>query len=263
MTIPDTERLTALRSALDAHPIYGAVRDVEDLKVFMAHHVYSVWDFMSLIKTLQRHVAPVRVPWVPGPHPELAYFINQLVLEEESDELPPGMLPGGARAASHFELYCHAMDEIGADSTGPRDFVRRVAEDGIDAALAAGPVPEPARAFVTTTFDIIAHGGGHGVAAALAYGREQVIPAMFRRLLGQMGVTAEDAPVFHYYLNRHVHLDEDFHGPLSLDLVTALAGDDTGRQAAVTAVAERALVARLAFWDGVLAAMAAKAPTPA
>ena len=54
------------QQALNRHPVYAALRGLDDLRLFMAHHVFSVWDFMSLIKSLQQVVAPVRVSWVPG-----------------------------------------------------------------------------------------------------------------------------------------------------------------------------------------------------
>jgi hypothetical protein len=226
----------------------------------MAHHVFSVWDFMSLIKSLQQVVAPVRVPWTPSGDPAARYFINQLCLEEESDETPAnGGQPG---YASHFESYCEAMDEIGADSSIPRRFVETVRTEGLEPAMAAPYVPEPSRRFSQTTFALIDSGRPHAAAAALAVGRERIIPGMFRSFLADMAVTPEQAPAFHYYLNRHIHLDEDFHGPLSLRLVDALCGDDAAKVAEAEAAARTALDARLTFWDGVLAALGdRRAPT--
>jgi hypothetical protein len=58
----DPARIVALRQRLEAHPIYAALETVQDLAAFMQHHVYSVWDFMSLIKYLQSAVAPARWP---------------------------------------------------------------------------------------------------------------------------------------------------------------------------------------------------------
>ncbi|MDO9635904.1 MAG: DUF3050 domain-containing protein, partial [Thiobacillus sp.] len=98
-------------------------------------------------------------------------------------------------------------------------------------------------------------GKPHTVAAALALGREHVIPSMFRAFLSRLAVTEAQAPSFHYYLNRHVHLDEDFHAPLSLRLLAALCGEDADKWREAEAAAEAAVDARLQFWDGVLKAL--------
>ncbi|MGA7802026.1 MAG: DUF3050 domain-containing protein [Gammaproteobacteria bacterium] len=246
--------IEAYRDRLQAHPVYGAVAGVQDLRCFMEHHVYSVWDFMSLIKYLQNTIAPARVPWVPGGDGSVRRFINELVLEEESDEGLPGA-DGQPTFSSHFELYLGAMKEIGADTSAVLAFVHDLPGRGVDAALNGAPVPAPARAFTRTTFDFIATDKPHVVAAALALGREHIIPCMFRAFLENMGVAEGQAPVFHYYLKRHIHLDEDFHAPLSLRLLNGLCGDDPIRQAEAAQAAERAVTARITFWDGVLEAI--------
>lgn len=247
------EHITPLQEQLNAHPIYAAVRDQRDLQIFMRHHVFSVWDYMSLIKYLQRTIAPVQVPWMPTGDPSLRYFINQIVLEEESDKVPG---PAGEPwYGSHFELYCQAMDEIGADATLPTRFLQRVAEEGVDAALYSDLVPLPARYFTETTFCFIREDKPHLVAAALAVGRERLIPGMFRRFLEHMRLGPNEAPAFHYYLERHVHLDEDFHAPLSLRLLASLCGDDGRRIEEAETAAEEAICARIRFWDGVLDAI--------
>jgi hypothetical protein len=245
------EFIESLRLRLESHPIYAAVGTLDDLRVFMQHHVYSVWDFMSLIKYLQNEVAPARWPWAPGGDASVQRFINELVLEEETDSA----LPGHEGHTSHYMLYLAAMREIGADCGTPERFVQMAAEQGIDAALGSGVVPAPSAAFTRSTFDFIASGKPHAVAAALALGREHVIPSMFRALLARMAVTETQAPSFHYYLNRHIHLDEDFHAPLSLRLLAALCGDDADKWREAETAAEAAVNARISFWDGVLQAL--------
>lgn len=244
--------IQSFKQQLENHPVYEAVSTLDDLRVFMQHHVYSVWDFMSLIKYLQSAVAPCSYPWVPRGDGDVRRFINELVLEEESDEAA-----GGEHFASHFELYHTAMAEIGADVEPSRHFVHTVGEQGIEAALALPQVPAPSAAFTNRTFGFIASGHAHEVAAALALGREHIIPCMFRSILANIGVSEQDAPIFHYYLNRHIHLDEDFHAPLSLRLLNSLVGGDAGRYEQAVAAAQRAVEARLAFWDGVLKAIRA------
>ena len=243
--------IESLRVKLEAHPIYASVRTLDDLRVFMQHHVYSVWDFMSLIKFLQNEVAPARWPWTPRGDASVQRFINELVLEEETDVA----LPGQEGFTSHFVLYLAAMREIGADADSPARFVDIAGVRGIEAALASGLAPTPSARFTRTTFDFIAAAKPHEVAAALALGREHVIPSMFRAFLSRMAVTEAEAPSFHYYLKRHVHLDEDFHAPLSLRLLSALCEGSAGKWREAEAAAGRAVDARIAFWDGVLAAL--------
>ena len=242
------------RAALEEHPIYAAVGTLDDLRCFMQHHVYSVWDFMSLIKFLQQTVAPVRYPWTPQRDGNVVRFINELVLEEESDGDP-----GGDGFCSHFELYLAAMEEIGADTAPARAFVARLSAGAdVAVALAHDDVPAPSRRFTTTTFGFIDPRRPHIAAAALALGREHIIPQMFRAILARVGVGPAQAPIFHGYLNRHIHLDEDFHAPLSLRLLNGLCGDDAQRREEAEAAATRAVLARLAFWDGVTEAIRAR-----
>jgi len=244
------EQLHPLQEQLSKHPIYDALRTIDDLRLFMNHHVFSVWDFMSLVKYLQGHIAPTQVPWAPQGDPKLRYFINQLVLEEESDTAPG---PGGETShGSHFEFYCNAMTEIGADGELPGRFLAMVASDGLDNALYSDMVPVSARYFTETTFCFIREDKPHLVAAALAFGRERVIPDMFRRFLREIGVSEAQAPRFHYYLKRHIQLDEHLHGPLSLQLLEHLCGDDAVKLEEAVTAAEEAICARIRFWDSVL-----------
>lgn len=243
-----------LQTPLNQHPLYAAVRTLEDVRRFMAHHIYSVWDFMSLLKALQQEIAPARQPWKPRGSPAVRYFINAIVLGEESDDGLPDA-EGQPTWASHFELYCAAMREVGADPAPAIQFAEVAADQGIEAAFALPGTPPAALDFMRTTFGFIATGKPHVIGAAFALGREHIIPEMFRALLARMGITREMAPAFHYYLDRHIHLDEDFHAPLSLRMVNELIGGDATRFAEAEAAAIAAVEARIRFWDGTLAAL--------
>jgi len=249
MTALSLDHIAPLQDELENHSVYSDLQSLDDLQVFMSHHVYSVWDFMSLIKYLQRHIAPIQVPWLPQGNPALRYFINQLVLEEESDQAPGA--DGEPVYGSHFEQYLDAMEEIGADTAKPRRFLELVRGQGVEKALESDLVPEPSRRFSQTTFCIINEDRPYLAAAALAVGRERIIPAMFRQFLAHGGIDETQAPSFHHYLNRHIHLDEDFHGPLSMRLLEALCEDDPQRLESAEAAAEEAICARIRFWDGV------------
>jgi len=245
-----TEIIASFKNQLEQHPIYEAVASIDDLQCFMQHHIYSVWDFMSLIKYLQSVIAPTQCPWTPQGDANVRRFINELVMEEESDETHIA-----GEFSSHFELYRRAMTEIGADTGASSSFIQTVESKGIQQALELDCVPGPSRAFTSTTFQFIQDNQAHQIAAALALGREHIIPGMFRSILKRMSVTDKQAPIFHFYLNRHIHLDEDFHAPLSLRLLNNLcAGDEIKIDQAIDA-ATSAVRARLQFWDGVLEAI--------
>jgi hypothetical protein len=235
---------------LNNHPIYSSLNTLTDLRHFMMHHVYSVWDFMSLIKYLQNQIAPAKFPWKPIGHASVRRFINALVLEEESDESVP-TIHGEIGYSSHFELYVQNLREIGADPEPVQRFVELASQQGINVALESEFIPEPSRHFTQATFEFIATDKPHVVAAALALGREHVIPGMFRALLEKMHITLAQAPTFHYYLNRHIHLDEDFHAPLSLQLLNELCAGDIAKIKEAEMAAQQAIQVRIRFWDEV------------
>jgi len=254
-------RIRRLRSALNGHRVYQAVQDLDDLRVFMAHHVYAVWDFMSLLKALQQELAPSRQPWAAGSNTAVRRFINEIVLEEESDAGPPRP-DGQTTYLSHFELYARAMAEVGADPSPATRFANLAVEHGVAGALAiSGDVPPPAAAFMRTTFSFIGSSKPHMIGAAFAFGREQIIPEMFRSLLERVGIVESQAPTFDYYLKRHIHLDEGQHGPLSMLMLEQLMGGDGARQAEVEQAAVESIQARIALWDGVVEAISAGHPS--
>src|SRR5258708_3524487 len=146
------ERVETLKEKLTSHSIYESVETLQDLRCFMEHHAYAVWDFMSLLKALQAAVAPAQTPWLPSSQPEMQRFINEIVLGEECDEYAFG---GTKRFISHFELYLLSMEEVKADTKPIRHFISAVSEHGIGAALGLPIVPRPAVDFVRATFQVI------------------------------------------------------------------------------------------------------------
>ncbi|CAA6828363.1 MAG: PROBABLE REMNANT OF A TRANSPOSASE GENE PROTEIN [uncultured Sulfurovum sp.] len=252
------ENVTRLREELAAHPIYDAVKDMNDLSIFMQHHVYSVWDFMSLVKYLQNEIAPAKPPWLPFGDAAVQRFINDIVLEEESDEGLP-LEDGTVTYTSHFNLYTQAMEEVKEGSSQEvKTFIAKVASDSFDIAKETMPIPTVAKSFMQISFDFIDSQKPHVVAAVFALGREHIIPEMFRALLEKMNVPREQAQVFHYYLDRHIELDSDHHGPMSLRMLDLLCEGSEAKIAEAEEAALHAIRARIQFWDGVLIAINAK-----
>ena len=270
--------LQPMRDALVCHWVYPLVKDTDSLRTFMASHVFAVWDFMTLLKTLQRQFTCIGPPWMPPADRESARLVNEIVLDEESDEVRPGVY------MSHLELYLGAMAERGAD----RELIDRFLgsmRSGRSAAASLEPlaIPGATKEFVLTTLDL-ATGKPHEVAAAFVFGREAVIPDMFKELLdrpvlnpftsGSVGEhvrsaqrrisrrlasrlsrpeVAQEGPgpqAFRLYLERHIELDGNRHGPMSARLLMRICGTEPTRWQEAEQAAIRALKARHAMWDG-------------
>jgi len=243
--------LQPARQQMVDHAVYRRLETLADLRVFMEHHVYAVWDFMSLLKALQRELTCVELPWVPKGNPATRRLINDIVLEEETDLDPEG------QPTSHFELYLRAMREAGADTAPAERLLAALAEGAsVPAALAAAQASASVQEFVKHTFSVIANGQPHAIAAAFTFGREDVIPDMFRSLIADLGKRfPSQLDTFTYYLNRHIELDEDHHAPLAHQMVRDLCGADPARWREATEVAQQGMAARVALWDGIAAAL--------
>ena len=240
-----------LSKKLESHQVFTNLNTLSELRLFMEHHVFAVWDFMSLLKKLQQIYVPHGSPWVPNPNGNVVRFINEIVMEEESDQSYGSK---GESYSSHFEIYLEAMKEVGASTNIIDSFLDQVRSDGIEKALNFNLVPEPSKEFMGYTFDLINRGKGHEIAASFAIGRESIVPIMFKRILEKTNISTEEAPVFHYYLERHAHLDGEHHGPMALRLLDDLCTDNEQKEKEVILEVESSLEARIKLWDGVLSA---------
>ncbi len=246
---PSSQILSAsadLRSALLRHPIYDRISDARACRIFMQQHVFAVLDFMWLLKRLQRDLCCVEITWLPSQYPELARFVNEIVLGEESDE------NGEGGYCSHFELYLQAMNEIEADGTLIREFASCLRK-GMTVSEAFGTVPCPrgVSEFVSLTHETAVRGSVAQVASVFSFSREDVIPDMFMRLLQSFDSARIVYPRFSYYVRRHIELDGDQHGPLARRLVDLLCTDSLETDRCVEAV-RAALTGRLRLWDSIL-----------
>lgn len=229
-----------LKHQLGTHSLYQNLNEVEDLRQFMQSHVFAVWDFMSLLKSLQLKLTSIGIPWIPNDNPEIVRFVNELVWAEESDVNQNG------EARSHFEMYLEAMDEVGADRKCIDEFIAFLKQGmPVQSALEKIHISEATKNFVKFTFDIIASGKPHLIAAAFTFGREDIIPTMFIELL-------DANPSFkklNYYFKRHIELDGDEHGPISLKMVAQLCGNDQLKWDEALEVSKQVLQKRIDLWD--------------
>jgi hypothetical protein len=251
--------IAPVRERLVKHPVYGAITSIEHLRTFMEHHVFAVWDFMSLLKALQRDLTCVQVPWRPVGDPLSRRLINEIVLAEETDLENP-QVPGAY--LSHFELYRAAMAQCGANTLPIDTFICQL-DRGVPVqdALVRANAPAGARAFVATTFETIHGGKTHAIAGAFTMGREDLIPDMFRSLVGDLNARFPgQLALLIDYLERHIQLDEEQHTPMAMNMLALLCKDDPTKLHEADQAIKAALRARVALWDGICVAF--KSPSP-
>jgi hemoglobin-like flavoprotein len=241
--------LSQKRATLAQHPLYAELNTLPRVRRFMTCHSFAVWDFMALLKRLQRDLTCVEVPWRPRPDTALARLINEIVVGEESD------LNADGAPVSHFELYLNAMRAAGADASPVLRLSFGIAAgEPWQEVLARVAPSETVKQFVTSTMNLATTGQTHEVAAAFFFGRESVIPGMFRTLSAKLDKrSGADLSPLVYYLDRHVEVDGDDHGPRAEKLLGRLIGVDPQRIKEARAVALSSLEQRGKLWDSILA----------
>ncbi len=249
----DGDALAGLRARLAGHRLYEVLRSAADLRRFTEHHVVCVLDFMSLLKSLQRELSCVEVPWTPGPDPDAARLIGAIVLDEESDVRADG------RVMSHFAWYLEAMEEISADTGPARALLASLAATrSWEAALAGSGLPPAARAFSAVTAAALG-APLHVRAAVFFHGREELIPRLFVPIVERLARQGLPCAALLGYLQRHIEIDGGEHGPAAQRLLERLYAGDAARRGEARAAARTALLARLALWDAIAAGMDASA----
>ena len=241
------QSIQLLREDLLNHSLYSKIKNINDLQKFVETHIFAVWDFMSLLKSLQSQLTCTNTPWLPNKNSKTAYLINEIVLAEETDINQVG------ERKSHYELYLEAIKSFGADTNDIDLFLNKLKNEDIFSAINSLNVPKEVKDFLEFTFNIIEEGKPHKVAAAFTFGRENLIPSMFTAILKnfQKNFPDQDISKLIYYFERHIELDEDEHGPMALEMVTELAGNDPEKWQEIEEVSVEALKKRIGLWNSI------------
>jgi hypothetical protein len=242
------DRIAPQKQLLLEHSLYGKVKTIEDLNIFLENHVFAVWDFMSLLKALQQKLTCTTTPWFATADSEMRYLINEIVLAEESD-----LAIDGTRQ-SHFEMYREAMKDSGANVSEIAVFIESVFSlKNIFVAIRKSNLHPQVKEFLDFTFRVIEEGKSHKIAAAFTFGREDLIPSMFTQILKnfQQNFPETDLSKLIYYFERHIELDADEHGPMAMQMIDALCGTDEKKWHEAQTVSVEALEKRIGLWNAI------------
>ncbi len=240
--------LKETRSKLISHPLYQSLDSKEKLILFMEDHVFAVWDFMSLIKALQRNLTCIDVPWTPNSNNFSGKLVNEIVLAEESD------VDLNDNPKSHFELYLESMKLIGANTSLINRFIEEIKiSKSYYKSIDKIKMDDSVKEFMNFTFDIIKTNKNHVIASVFTFGREDLIPDMFIEIVKKLSGEKEiEAELLIYYLERHIELDADEHGPMALKMIQDLCENDPVKWKEATIASEKALKMRIKLWDSIL-----------
>jgi hypothetical protein len=236
-------------TAISQHPVFKSIDSIDKLCLFSEIHVFAVWDFMCLLKELQRKLTRSSLFWLPPENHLGCHLVNTLIAEEESDQL------GDNYYTSHFELYLSAMQQCGASTEAISTFISDIRQNlRLDTLLAQPYIPYAAKRFVADTFTVITR-EAHAVAASFAFARENITGGMFSAILRHIVPTEKKYLIdqFIHYFQRHIDLDDGKHSEQSKILVTHLCGSDDKKWEEAKDTALFSLKSRLQLLDGIYA----------
>lgn len=243
------KEIEPLREQIKNHEIYHEVKNIEDLRIFMEHHVFAVWDFMSVLKVLQKKLTSIHVPWIPKGNANTRFLINKIVLEEES-----GLDHAGNRS-SHFEMYLNAMIQAGCDTKPVTTLLNKLQDDkSFSVSLDNSNIPDSAHRFVKNTIETSILGDKiHVQAAVFTFGRRDLLPDMFINFVHEMDhQNPESVSIFKYYIDLHVKDKKDDLSDLAHEMTQELCGNDEKKWIEATYAVKRSLLARIELWDSIL-----------
>ena len=242
------KKLTSLKMRINKHPLFKNNLDINEIKLFMEAHVFAVWGFMSLLKKIQKKITPQNIPWIPNSNTRngLANFVNEIILGEESDYI------NGIGYISHFEIYILAMKNINANPNELMKFIKLMKNNNnIVSNLKKINIYKEVKDFLKHDLRIASSGSLAQLVGVFTLGREKVIPNMFKYILQSL---SDDKKIKYLkaYLERHIVVDGERHGPLSLSLLNNVC-DNPKLMCIAYSSAITSLELRLKVWDRIYA----------
>jgi hypothetical protein len=205
---------------------------------FMENHIYSVWTFMCLLKTLLNKLEIENKNqnnlWHPSYNNALFRVLQEIIIEEQTDIIENNVY-------SHLELYIKSMKEIDAE-TSPIEWLLFQIENQInisEKSILKMNIPNNTKIFILNHLFIIENWSFDDLLTYFAYGRELLIPSIFEPILLNIESNSLDYPMLKLYLKKHIEIDKE-HGNKIQQFVLKK-----------NEIIDKAYEDRLLLWDGI------------
>ena len=150
-------------------------------------------------------------------------------------------------------MYLDAMDQIGAEKEDIEIFIIDIKSGKkINPTIHGLSIDHAVKDFLQFSFEIINTEKSHQIASAFTYGREDIIPDMFISILKELDPENNRYSKLKYYLDRHIEIDGNLHGPLAQKMLVELCNDNQNKWDEVYTVAKNCLQYRIKLWDSIL-----------
>ena len=240
------KELSQLKKSIRKHTLFSNKLTNRQIAIFMESHIYSVWGFMSLLKSLQYGLSSNNLPWIPTSNTTngLVNFINEIVLSEESEYIK------GVGFTSHFEIYLLAMKKIGAKANEIKKLIKNIEKNKkYKDAILDIKINKEVKDFLDFDIKTSQSNSLPKIIGGFTLAREQVIPNMFEYIIPAIK-DKKSAKYFITYLKRHITIDGDRHGPLATRLLKIICTSNNDMCIAYKS-GIKSLRLRLKVWDKV------------
>ena len=240
------KELNQLKKSIRKHSLFSNKLTNRQIAIFMESHIYSVWGFMSLLKSLQYGLSSNNLPWIPTSNTTngLINFINEIVLSEESEYIK------GIGFTSHFEIYLLAMKKIGAKANEIKKLIKNIEKNKkYKDAILDIKINKEVKDFLDFDIKTSQSNSLPKIIGGFTLAREQVIPNMFEYIIPAIK-DKKSAKYFITYLKRHITIDGDRHGPLATRLLKTICTSNNDMCIAYKS-GIKSLKLRLKVWDKV------------
>ena len=150
---------------------------------------------------------------------------------------------------SHFELYLSSMKNINAKTDHIESIVDDVSKNKPKSFDKYNLEPE-CYSFLEGNNRLLNTNQLHIISALFTYGRETTLPGMFEKLLLRIGESSKYDQL-KLYLKRHIDVDSNRHGPLSLILFNKSCESDDSKYNQAVDAAIKSIEIRYNLWTGI------------